>query len=99
MCHSIVTNKLKQSPEGKSMLTSQSLVAELESALNSGGSLQRSDILRKVTDLFLAGADAFDEECVGVFDGVMGRLIEKIERQALVELSGRLAPIRNAPAT
>jgi uncharacterized protein (DUF2336 family) len=81
------------------MLTSQSLVAELESALNSGGSLQRSDILRKVTDLFLAGADAFDEECVGVFDGVMGRLIEKIERQALIELSGRLAPIRNAPAT
>jgi uncharacterized protein (DUF2336 family) len=80
------------------MLTSQSLVAELENTLNHGESVQRRDILRKVTDLFLRDAGCYDEECIAVFDGVMVRLIEKIERQALIELSGRLAPIRNAPA-
>ena len=55
-------------------------------------------MLRGVTDLFVNGAEAFADEHVAVFDDVIGRLIEKADRPALTELSGRLAPIDNAPA-
>lgn len=50
-----------------------------------------------MTDLFLRGAEALPDEHVIIFDDVMCYLIEKIERDALIELSGRLAPIDNAP--
>jgi len=76
---------------------SLSLIAELESALNSGTGAQRSDILRRVTDLFVQQADDYSAEQVGLFDDVMGHLIRKIERAALIELSDRLAPVDNAP--
>jgi len=55
-------------------------------------------MLRRVTDLFVNGAESFAGEHVAVFDDVMSRLMEKADRPALVELSGRLAPIDNAPA-
>jgi len=55
-------------------------------------------MLRRVTDLFVNGAENFASEHVAVFDDVISRLIERAERTALAELSGRLAPIGNAPA-
>jgi uncharacterized protein (DUF2336 family) len=74
-----------------------SALAELEAALAQGSESQRFTILRRVIDLFLANAESYTEEHVAVFDVLVARLIEKIERQALVELSGRLAPVDNAP--
>ncbi len=79
------------------MLGSPSLIDELERTLNSGSSVQRADVLRRVTDLFLHGASAYCEEHVAVFDDVISHLIERIERHALVRLSVHLAPIENAP--
>lgn len=79
------------------MQPSQSLIAELENTLNSGTGAQRSDILRRITDLFVQQADDYSTEQVGLFDDVIGHLIRKIERAALIELSDRLAPIDNAP--
>ena len=38
------------------------------------------------------------DDHVAVFDELMTRLIEHIERQALIELSGKLAPVSRAPA-
>ena len=79
------------------MLAPQSLIVEIECALNRGLGSQRGNILRRVTDLFLQGAESLPDEHVIIFDDVMSYLIEKIEREALIELSGRLAPVNNAP--
>jgi uncharacterized protein (DUF2336 family) len=75
----------------------KSLIVAIESALNHGSGSQRSNILRRLTDLFLQGGESLPDDHVVIFDDVMSHLIEKIERQALIELSGRLAPVNNAP--
>lgn len=79
------------------MFAAKSLIAELETSLGQSPGYRRTDILRRVTDLFLEDADSLSTEQVVVFDDVMSYLIEKIERQALIELSGSLAPVNNAP--
>jgi len=80
------------------MSQSQVLIAELDATLQRVSSSQQVTMLRRVTDLFVNGADSFASEHVAVFDDVIGRLIERAERTALAELSGRLAQIDNAPA-
>jgi uncharacterized protein (DUF2336 family) len=79
------------------MFASNSLIAELESSLSQSAGYRRNDILRRLTDLFLDDAESLTRDQVVVFDDVMTYLIDKIERQALIELSGSLAPIDNAP--
>lgn len=76
---------------------SPSLIGELESALKGGSSDRRNDILRQVTDLFLNAADVCRDEHVELFDDVLSRLVDKVERFALIRLSLQLAPIENAP--
>lgn len=79
------------------MNATTSLISELEAAIQSGSKEKRVETLRRVTDLFLVGADRFNETQIDVFDDVLGLLIQRIESKALVELSRRLAPIDNAP--
>jgi uncharacterized protein (DUF2336 family) len=79
------------------MFGSPSLIDELETALSNGSSAQRADILRRVTDLFLHGRDAYSEEHVTLFDDVMLHLIDNIERHALIRLSKQLAPTADPP--
>jgi uncharacterized protein (DUF2336 family) len=79
------------------MLNAPMLIEELESTLRHGSGAQRAEILQRVAQLFLANSDSYGVEHVAVFDDIMGRLIERIERQALVRLSTQLAPIDNAP--
>ncbi|HEX5217513.1 MAG TPA: DUF2336 domain-containing protein [Vicinamibacterales bacterium] len=79
------------------MLDAHPLFAELEATLTNGPGSQRFTILRKITDLFLSGADTYSDDHVAVFDELMSRLTERIERQALIELSGRLAAVERAP--
>jgi len=79
------------------MLRRQSLIAELESAIDNGSTEKRVDTLRRVTDLFLIGADRFTEQQIDVFDDVIGHLVRRIEGKALAELSERLALVENAP--
>lgn len=79
------------------MSESRVLIAELDSALQRTSSSQHLTMLRGVTDLFVNGAEAFADEHVAVFDDVISRLIDKADRQALAELSGRLVSIGNAP--
>jgi uncharacterized protein (DUF2336 family) len=73
------------------------LIDELETALASGNIPRRVDILTRVTDLFITGAEVYSEEQVGVFDEVMARLVSTIESQSRAKLAHRLAPIANAP--
>jgi uncharacterized protein (DUF2336 family) len=74
-----------------------SLFDDLDVALQSGSSEKRVAMLRQVTDLFLSEADRLSEEQIGVFDGVLVQLIDRIETRTLAEISERLAPVANAP--
>ncbi|HVZ53310.1 MAG TPA: DUF2336 domain-containing protein [Pseudolabrys sp.] len=75
----------------------RSFIAELEGTLATGTPGRQADILRRVTDLFLARASQYSEEQVDLFDGVISRIAERIETKARVELAHRLAPVDNAP--
>jgi uncharacterized protein (DUF2336 family) len=73
------------------------LLDELEGALASGNINRRIDILTRITDLFINGADSYSEDQVGVFDDIMARLVNTIEAKVRAKLAHRLAPIANAP--
>ncbi|MBI1204590.1 MAG: DUF2336 domain-containing protein [Rhodopseudomonas sp.] len=79
------------------MPSERSLLIELERTFAGGSADRQADILRRITDLFLAGAGQYNDEQVGLFDGVILRLAEKIETKARAELANRLAPEPNAP--
>ncbi len=78
-------------------LTSQAVLAELDSALPEKPDSWRSAALQRIVDLFLSGAAVYGDEQVTVFDEVIGRLIQKMDRLQLAEVSSRLAPVANAP--
>jgi uncharacterized protein (DUF2336 family) len=79
------------------MAAQDSLISELEDSIRAGSHEKRVQTLRKITDLFLAETERFNDEQINVFDDVLQRLIERVETKALAELSRRLAPIHNAP--
>ncbi|MGL4443631.1 MAG: DUF2336 domain-containing protein, partial [Alsobacter sp.] len=58
-----------------------------------GSTDDRTQILSRLTDLFLSTAAVMDEDQVGIFDVVIGRLSRAIELRARIELSERLAPV------
>src|SRR5271157_505017 len=75
----------------------QSIIAELEEAIQSGTQDKRVETLQRVIDLFLSGADRLNDSQIAVFDDVLGLLIKRIESKVMIELSARLAPVDNAP--
>src|SRR5215831_3739911 len=75
----------------------RSIIAEIEGSFASGSAEKQAEILRRVTDLFLAGADKYSDEHIDLFDGVIHRLAERIETKARAELANRLAPTSKAP--
>ena len=75
----------------------RSIIAEIEGTFATGSLQKQAEILRRVTDLFLAGADNYSDEQVDLFDGVISRIAEKIETKARAQLARRLAPAENAP--
>ena len=77
-------------------MTAQLLITELEHALGDCPAFRRRQILARVTDLFV-GAEQYDDDQIRLYDEVMGRLIDRIEADALAQLSKRLAPIDYAP--
>jgi uncharacterized protein (DUF2336 family) len=74
------------------------LAEELEAVLVSGSATRRTDILNRVTDLFIYGAARYSPEQVDLFGDVMVRLLHGMEAGARARLAERLAPIVNAPA-
>ena len=74
-----------------------SVIDEIESALSAGSAERRTEVLRRVTDLFLGNADQFNDDQVELFGDVLAHLIDKVEAKALAELGAKLAPVGNAP--
>jgi uncharacterized protein (DUF2336 family) len=75
----------------------QSLINELEQAIANRNVGSHADVLRRVTDLFVAGSDRFGTEQRSLFDDVMGYLVSEIESSARAVFGERLATIANAP--
>jgi len=50
----------------------QSLIIELEEAIESGSKEKRIDAFRRVTDLFVADADRLTDQQIEVFDDILG---------------------------
>ena len=75
----------------------QAILAELDGAIAHGSSRKRVDTLRKVTDLFVIGANQYSEEQIALFDDVIARLAGAIEGRARADLANRLASVPSAP--
>lgn len=83
--------------DGHQMLASSPVLSELETSVRTGSQAQNADTLRRITDLFLHGAEHYSQQQIDLFEDVFSRLVEKIEARALAELSDRLAPANKAP--
>lgn len=77
--------------------TSPALIDELEAAMDSSRSDRRVDMLRRVTDLFLANAPVLNDEQTALFDALIERLADRIESRIRRELAEKLAFTPNAP--
>lgn len=73
------------------------LVDELDAALGNHDPARCSEILHRITELFVDSSPSLTEEQIEVFDDVLMHLIERIELKALIRLGGVLAPIQNSP--
>jgi uncharacterized protein (DUF2336 family) len=78
-------------------MVQESLLAELETAVHGSPPEKRIAILRRITDLFLKGANRFNDQQIRLFDEALMKVVERIEPNALSELSNQLAPVENAP--
>lgn len=72
-------------------------VHQVEDAIEKGAIGRRSELLQRVTDLFIVGAPQYSDEEIALFDDVIARLATDIELSARALLAARLAPIPNAP--
>jgi uncharacterized protein (DUF2336 family) len=85
-----------------------SIADEVEQAISTGSTEKCSETVGRVTALFLASAECYNDEQIALFGDVFERLINTIElraladigaRIALAELSAQLAPLPQAPAS
>lgn len=76
----------------------ESLIQELENAIQRGSSNQCAETIRRVTELFTERSLELNEEHIALFDDVILRLAAEIETKARAELARRLSTIENAPA-
>jgi uncharacterized protein (DUF2336 family) len=79
------------------MLSRQSLIDDLESAIANGGIGSRAQTLRRIADLFASGSAQYSPEQIALFDEVMGRLLVEIESSARAAFGRSLLTIPNAP--
>jgi uncharacterized protein (DUF2336 family) len=70
---------------------------ELDETLQTGDTGKRTELLRRITDLFFQNNDRLSDEQNDVFDRTLLLLIAHVEKRVLAELSRRLAGVRNAP--
>jgi uncharacterized protein (DUF2336 family) len=80
------------------MSASTSLIPELENVIQRGSPEKCAEAIRRISSLFVAGAQNYNENHVGLFDDVLCQLVTEIESKARVELAQRLAAVANAPA-
>src|SRR5579885_3659688 len=75
----------------------EGLLDQLEDAVGGGSLSRRADVLRRVTDLFMAASGNFSEPQLELFDEVLTRLAEGVELAARAAFGSRLASAVDAP--
>jgi uncharacterized protein (DUF2336 family) len=75
----------------------EALVRDVEHAVGGHDEVKRVRMLRSVTELFFAEADRLAEDQVGVFDEVIVRLAEEIDRLARIDLARRIGSTDKGP--
>ena len=75
----------------------QSLIDELNRTVVEGGSEQRSRVLERITDLFVAGSRGYSGQQLALFDDILQELSADIEVEVRAKLSERLAHLDCAP--
>jgi uncharacterized protein (DUF2336 family) len=78
-------------------MESQSLIDELIGTSADVDLGKRAGILARLTNLFISGRAAYDEQQIALFDDVLIRLSEQVEIVARTRLSERLAAISDPP--
>ena len=73
------------------------LIDQLEEVLSNKDLGRRAEVLRRVTDLFVLFSGTYSEQQIALFDTVMSRLLEHIERAARAQFGSRLAKLPDAP--
>jgi len=79
------------------MPAAQTLLSELETTLVEAPATWRRGVLRRIVDLFAAGAAGYTDEQIALFDLVIGRLAKNADRSQLAELSNKLSSLDNGP--
>jgi uncharacterized protein (DUF2336 family) len=79
-------------------MASQSLIDELTASCADVDLGRRATILARLTNLFISGRAAYDEQQIALFDDVLIRLSEQVEIVARTRLSERLASIYDPPS-
>ena len=74
-----------------------SLIDELTCSVENGGAEERLRILRRITDMFMAGAHSYSDAQVAVFDDVFQQLAAELEAAVGARLSRIMADIERAP--
>lgn len=87
----------RDSAEPKGAARHQSLIDELEASISQRNIGSRAEILRQITDLFVAGSGHFDNEQMALFDDVMNRLVNEIDHSARVAFGETISTISNSP--
>ena len=87
----------RDSSDQKSGACHQSLIDELEASISQRNIGSRAEILRQITDLFVAGSGHFDGEQMALFDDVISRLVNEIDHSARVTFGETLAAAANSP--
>src|SRR5438034_5911894 len=72
---------------------------ELVDDLSGRSIRERGRVLRKMADLFLSKSASYSDEQIILFDIVMMKLVDQVDREVREYLSNRLASVEHAPPT
>jgi uncharacterized protein (DUF2336 family) len=75
----------------------QTLIDELEDVIGNNEIGRRAEVLRRVTDLFVSGSAELSDDQVALFDEVMSRLVEEVDKSTRAVFGHRLATTVPAP--
>jgi uncharacterized protein (DUF2336 family) len=79
------------------MTAPTALIPGLDDIVKYGDPIRRAEAMRKISDLFVQGADHFSTDHVDLFDDIFVGLVPKTDIEARGELAERLSVLPNAP--
>jgi uncharacterized protein (DUF2336 family) len=92
-----VRKKLTLGVERMAMAAATSLFPELQDIAKTADPARRAVAIRRISELFVHGADLFNADHIDLFDGILTGLLPQAEIAARVELAERLASLAKAP--